>query len=358
MLDEFVCVRAVQMGGVDLSLFQFDPFLSWAVVILNADRTIYGRYGSAHPKAKRSKRDSNPSHTVKGLRAALDGALEVHRAYAAEPEAWSKKLAGKTGPEPRWKYAEKTPAARKYKRLHRIHGKESEGCVHCHEVQRTAVDSYLMKKLDVPDRMLWVYPPPEALGLSLHKDHRARVTAVALDGPAGKAGLKSGDELVSLAGQPLLSIADVQWVLHNAPDEGGALPAVVKRGDWELNIELVLPEGWRREGDFCWRYRLAGYAMWLWSGVTLEDHAGGVLVAERSPGWFKRPNRKARQVLRRGDVIVSVDGETGWTRSTYLAYLMREKKLGSTVKLVVLRDGRRTKLKFKLPSEQPEVQGY
>ena len=358
MLDEFVCVRAVQMGGVDLSLFQFDPFLSWAVLFLNADKTIYGRYGSAHPHAKRSKKDSNPSHTVAGLRAALDGALEVHRAYAADPGTWSQKLAAKTGPAPRWKFAEKTPAARKYKRMRRVKGKESEACVHCHQVQRAVVDSYFMKKLKVPDRMLWVYPPPAALGLSLSKDDRAKVIAVAIDGPAEKAGLKSGDALISLAGQPLLSSADVQWVLHNTPDAGGSLDAVVKRDKRELNVKLALPDGWRREGDFGWRYRLAGYAMWLWGGVSLEDHPEGVLVSSLSPGWFKKTNRKARNALRRGDVIVRVDGKTGWTRSTYLAYLMREKKLGSTVRLEVLQVGERKKVSFKIPAEQPEVLGH
>ena len=46
MMDQFVCVRAVQMYGVDLSLFQFQGQLTWAAVFLNADGTIYGRYGS------------------------------------------------------------------------------------------------------------------------------------------------------------------------------------------------------------------------------------------------------------------------------------------------------------------------
>ena len=55
--DQFVCVRLIQMGGVDLATFQFDPFLSWSVFFMNADKTIYGRFGSAHPQAKRAKRD-------------------------------------------------------------------------------------------------------------------------------------------------------------------------------------------------------------------------------------------------------------------------------------------------------------
>ena len=73
LMDQFVCVRLVQMGGVDLSIYQFDPFLSWSVMFLHADKTIYGRYGTAHPQAKRSRKDSNTNHTLEGLRAALRG---------------------------------------------------------------------------------------------------------------------------------------------------------------------------------------------------------------------------------------------------------------------------------------------
>jgi len=358
VLERFVCVRVVQMGGVDLSTFQFDPFLSWAVVFMNVDKTVYGRFGTASPKSKRSERDSNPNHTVAGLRAAIDKALEVHAAYEADPRTWAPKLAPKTGPPPRWKYAEKTPAARKYKRLERIEGKESHGCVHCHEVQRTAVDSYFMKKLKVPDRMLWVYPPPSALGLTLSKDHCAEVTAVAPGSAASAAGVQVGDELRAMAGQPLLSIADVQWVLHNLPDAGGKVATEIRRGDTTKTLTFELPDLWRRQTDFCWRYRLAGYAMWLWGGVTLEDGPRGIRVAQLSPGWFKKTNRKARNALRQGDVIVKVDGKTGWTRSTYLAYLMREKRLGSKVQLEVLRGGKTKKISFKIPEKQPEVQGY
>jgi len=358
LMDQFVCVRLVQMGGVDLSLFQFDPFLSFAVLFMNADQTLYGRYGTASPKANRATRDSNPNHTLEGLRAALAKALEVHAGYTGDPGAWAPRLAGKTGPAPRWRYVEKTPSARKYKRLKRVRGADSEGCVHCHEVLRTAVDSYAMKKLRVPDRMLWVYPHPDALGLTLSRDHCATVTAVAVGSAAGAAGLQVGDELLTLADQPLGSVADVQWVLHNVADEGGELVATVLRDGAESTVVLSLPDGWRRKGDFGWRYRLAGYAMWLWGGVTLEDDPKGVRVAQRSPGWFKRPNRAARKVLQAGDIIVKVDGKAGWTRSTYLAYLMRDKRLGAKVELEVLRGGKRQEISFRLPKQRPEVMGY
>ena len=187
LTDRFVRVKLIQMGGVDLATFQFDPFLSWAVFFMNGDKTIYGRYGRAHPQTKRSVKDSNPNHTVDGMKAALARALEIHEGYTRDPETWGKALAGKTGPEPRWRFAEKSPAALKYKRLKRIKpGSNEHGCVHCHEVHRTAIDSYFMKKIPLPDNMLWLYPRPHVLGLAMDKNHCARVTGVTSGSVAAK----------------------------------------------------------------------------------------------------------------------------------------------------------------------------
>ena len=77
LLDRFVCVRLVQMGGVDLATFQFDPLVSWSIFLMNGDKTIYGRFGTSSPKAKRSKPDSNPNHTMAGLKAAVRRARSV-----------------------------------------------------------------------------------------------------------------------------------------------------------------------------------------------------------------------------------------------------------------------------------------
>ena len=52
------------------------------------------------------------------------------------------------------------------------------------------------------------------------------------------------------------------------------------------------------------------------------------------------------------------DSGGGFDRSALLAYLMREKELGSTVDLEVLRDGRSQALSFKIPKKQPEVLGH
>ena len=44
--EQFVAVRQVEMKGVDLSQFQFDYDLNWAAMFVNADGTVYARYGT------------------------------------------------------------------------------------------------------------------------------------------------------------------------------------------------------------------------------------------------------------------------------------------------------------------------
>src|SRR5690349_20078404 len=92
LLDRFVCVRAVEMEGVDLSLFQFDYDETWCAFFLNADRTIYGRYGTRASGGA----DVGVDVSVAGLERALEGALEFHAAYPANRAS----LAGKRGPAP------------------------------------------------------------------------------------------------------------------------------------------------------------------------------------------------------------------------------------------------------------------
>ena len=246
LLDSFVCVRLVQMGGVDLWQFEFDPFLSWSLFFMNADKTIYGRFGTASPLTKRNKKDSNPNHSSLGLFAAMLGALALHRDYSSDPEGYAKRFASKTGPKPRWKTIESNPAARKYKRLHRMKGSNPRDCAHCHEVQRTKIDSYLLTGKRIPDKELWLYPSPSVLGLSLSRDHSARVTRVAKNSDAARAGIKLGDDILTLGSQPLVSIADVQFALQHFPDAGGKLDLQVRRADKSLDLHLMLPKLWRR----------------------------------------------------------------------------------------------------------------
>ncbi|MDE0858531.1 MAG: hypothetical protein OSA93_00080 [Akkermansiaceae bacterium] len=75
LLDQFVCLRLIDTNSLDLSRFQFDYDLSLSALILNADGTTYGRFGSwKHQKDPAQK-------SIKGFKASLTAALSLHKFY-------------------------------------------------------------------------------------------------------------------------------------------------------------------------------------------------------------------------------------------------------------------------------------
>ena len=123
--------------------------------------------------------------------------------------------------------------------------------MHCHQIREAERLVYRTAREPIPDEVLFPYPDPAVLGLKMDPKAMATVERVAPGSIAERAGLRAGDEIATLAGQPLLSIADLQWVLHNAP-AATKLPAQVRRAGEAVDLSLDLPEGWRR-GDISWR---------------------------------------------------------------------------------------------------------
>jgi serine protease Do len=331
-------VRAVQGWGADLSLFQFHGQLTWAVFFLNPDRTIYGRYGSRAPSGTTGFKGNDRFVTMEGFKKAVQGALELHAAYPANKAS----LAGKTGPPPAVKSPELFPAAASYG-VRRADGSDpkNKGCVHCHEVQDwEAIE--LRKKGPVGDRYLWTYPMPDALGLALDPVERATATAVAPGSAAEKGGFKAGDRLLTLEGQPLLSIADVQWVLHQAP-EPGVVKGDVDRGGKKVAVTLELKAGWRRSFSFADNLSVGWTTRTRTAGMRLEtlpendrDNLGlaagvpALRVKDLSPDFARERNVSPKKAgLLKGDVLLELDGHPiPATESEYLALLLQKKKPG------------------------------
>ena len=89
--------------------------------------------------------------------------------------------------------------------------------MHCHQIREAERAVYRSGGEPIPDEVLFPYPDPSVLGLTMDPKEMATITGVAAGSVADRAGLRAGDEIVTLAGQPLLSIADLQWVLQNTP---------------------------------------------------------------------------------------------------------------------------------------------
>src|SRR6266498_4607014 len=312
-MDKFVCVRLVQANALDLSLFQFDYDLTFAVFLLNADKTIYGRFGS-----RSDRKDAAKDISMEGFRKALTAALDMHKRYPANKAS----LAGKQPRPTRFNTPEDFPSLTgKYKPTLDYEGKVVQSCMHCHQVRDAERRFFRDDTKPIPDAVLYPYPMPDAAGLSLDPKEKAKVTRVAAGTPAAKAGFNIGDEIVSFEGQPMLSIADVQWVLQNA-GESATLNAQVLRGRKKIKLALELAKDWRRRNDIAWRTTTWDLRRMAAGGMVLQDATAEERRAARLAedtlalrvnhvGEYGDHAVAKRAGFKKDDMLVSVDGLTG-----------------------------------------------
>lgn len=345
LLEKFTRVRVVSTNGLDLSTFQYDTDQSFAVFFLNADGTVYGRFGT------RSHRTNWVGDVSKeGLAAALQGALDLHAGYPKNKDS----LAGKRGPAPLYPSPEKFPALSQYKPQIDYKGDVVRSCIHCHQIGDAVREEYRKKKEGIPAEVLFPYPHPKSQGLTLDPKKRATVLEVAKDSVAAKTGFKAGDEITTLGGQPLLSMADVQWVLHNVPAKGGNVAAEVMRGGKTTTVTLELADGWRRADDISWRSSAWGLRRMASGGMKLDAIGGdrpagvpktGMALKAVHVGEYGAHAAAKNAGFQKGDVIISFDGKTDLLRETdLLAHGVTARKPGDKVAVTVVRGGKTVEL--------------
>src|SRR4051812_4193733 len=343
LLEKFVRVRLISANGLDLSLFQFDTDQSFAVFILNADGTIYGRFGT-----RSDQRNWTDDVSIAGLAKALEGALALHKDYPANEEL----LAGKKGPPPDFAAPEKYPKlAGKYGSQLNYEGNVVQSCIHCHQIGDAQRQYYRDTNATIPERVLFPYPHPKAIGLILDPEQCATVLRAEPNSLAAKAGFQAGDVIQTLAGQPPLSIGDVQWVLQQVPASGGSVQAIVKRNDKTSEVGLDLPSGWRKQDDIAWRassweLRRMGLGAMFLKPLTPEQRAeqklpaGTMALRAEHVGQFAPHDVAKKAGVQKDDVLISFNGHTDFQRETdLLAYALNELPVGSKVPAVFLRNG-------------------
>ena len=317
-------------------------------MFFNGDGTVYGRYGSwTHQKDPYEK-------TTSGFKGAMESALAIHRSFPGNKES----LRGKQGKAMPVKDPLELPGlAGKYKRELDWEGKVVQSCVHCHQVSDAVRTMYRAEKKAIPEQWVYPMPSPETIGLTLAADSIAKVEAVKDDSVAAKAGLKAGDEIISLENQPLISIADVAWVLHHAP-EAGAISGKAKRGAEEKVMTISLPANWRRDSDISRRVGTWEMRAMATGGILLKDlsdekrtergfamdqmalfaqHVGeyGIHAAAKKAGFKKE------------DILVEVDGISKRTsESELIGHLLAKYQPGAKVKAKVLRGSEKLELEF------------
>ncbi len=348
ILEQFVCVRIVSTNGLDLSLFQYDTDQSFAVFMLNADRTIYGRFGT---RSHRTEWIGDVS--LKGLAETINGGLKLHANFPKNRAS----LQAKTGPAPLFAHPEDFPSLKeKFTSSLNYEGDVAKSCIHCHQIGDAVRDYYREKGEAIPDSVLNPYPHPKSLGMILDPDHRATIKSIVPGSIAAKSGFVATDSITSLEGQPILSMADVQWVLHSTPAEGGQLKAVVNRNGTQTNLLIDLPKGWRELDDISWRVSAWGLRRMVTGGLVLEpvatDERGrngipqdGMALRIKHVGQYG-PHAAAKNAgFQKDDVVVAFDGRSDLvTDSAVLRYGVTQRSPGDMVPVEVLRNGDRLKL--------------
>lgn len=340
--EHFVSVRQVEMKGVDLSQFQFDHDLNWAAMFINADGTVYARYGT------QSAEGSDAFNSIDGLLKTMQRVLDLHQRYPDNKA----ELAGKRGEPRRFSDALELPGLANPAK----YAQETTrgNCIHCHNIHDADHKQALDEGRWTPE-LMWKFPLPDNIGLSMDRTDGIRVATVNPDSPAASAGMKPGAVIARMNGQAITSIADIQWVLHHVPGSDSTVSIeTTDSRTWQLSLNA----GWRKS-DFSWRGSMWNapprLQVWL-PEVSGEEKARLKLPAADVPleaRWINREGKGGEQAfqdgLREKDILVALAGQPIRMKSPqFHQFVKLNYKVGDRLPLTVLRDGQRVELKILL----------
>ena len=349
VLDEFVRVRVVTTNGLDLNRFQFDFDQSFAIQIMDAKGTVYARYGT---RSDRTEWQGDVS--IEGLTRTLKAVLQRHEAGDLD----AKSFAGKQPGKPLFPTPNDAPTfAGRFPKKLEFNDDVVKNCIHCHMVGDAQRDFYRAKNKPIPEEVLFQYPHPRVLGLTIDPHSLATITAVRSGSIGDDAQLQPGDRILKMNGQSIFSVADIQWVLHHAqsPDE---IELQFARDEKTATTVLTLKEGWRRAGDLEWRatswplrrmvtggLRLSAASAETRRQLGLDDQTMALEITH--VGQYGKHATAKRAGFRVGDVIVAFDGRSDLMRETdLLAYGAQSCPSGKQVAIDFFRGGKRQTLKL------------
>jgi hypothetical protein len=336
------------MAGVDLSLYKFEYDLTFAALLMNADGTIYHRYGGRDEIAATARL------SMTSLMGLMKETLEDHADYQKSPKP--PKL------EPKLSIEDLPPIAKEIEK--RKAEKKQPECFHCHMVndalREIAQEKGAWKRDDI-----WLWPPPDRIGLKLDRDDPMLLRAVIPSSPVEAAGLEAGDRLIRLGGERVRSHADIQWVLENASRDSTSIPVEYKRGsDAPKSVKVDVAKGWKAGTPLALSWRPA-----MWSLKPQPGFGGERLDREEleklglEPGAFamkigylvdwEEAGRVAKKAgLRKGDIVLSAAGEKNFASERHFQSWFRlTQKPGAAVALELLRDGKRMNVELPLLPE-------
>tara|TARA_B100000029_G_scaffold375748_1_gene370220 strand:- start:131 stop:1444 length:1314 start_codon:yes stop_codon:yes gene_type:complete len=341
--EKFISVRQVEMKGVDLSLFQFDHDLNWAAMFINADGTVYARYGT------QSSEGPDAYNSIEGLLITMKRVLDLHQNYPAN----RKQLSGKTGKR-RVDSALDLPGLENPAKYQAETSRSN--CIHCHNIH-DAENRIAQESTKFSFDILWRYPLPDQIGLQVDRRDGVTIKKVDMGSPAAGAGLVAGTKLRSMNGQTITSIADIQWVLHHIPNRDAVLSiATTDVGEKRVHVK----HGWKQY-DASWRGSMWAFSprMRVYTPPLSLSQCKGLGIDEEHSAlkvkWINRGTaggRKAFQSgLREGDVVLALDDQPikrGTDHRTFNYHIKLNYKVGDELSLAVLRKGRHRTVTIKL----------
>lgn len=343
LAKQFVCVRVTDMRNVDLARWRFDFDLTFAALTADSDGHVLHRYGG------RNAADAESALSMASL------AFFLRESRKALPDSASAPSDGTARPR----------TIGDLKLFAQRDAKERTKCVHCHMVndfeQQQAVADGSWKR-----EQLWVYPEPARIGVEVERDRPRILTRVDAGSPAAKAGLAVGDELIVVDRQRLAARADLQWVLNELPYGAVKVSIVFRRAADPETVhqrgELELAAGWKVADplEYSWRpykWNLSPQPGFGGKELTDDEKRGHGLDAK---SWALRVNylvdwgphaSSGRNALAAGlkkeDVVLSVAGKSDFvTEAHFQAWYRLTRQVGTTIDLVVLRDGKRMTVKL------------
>lgn len=322
LAQRFITVRFSTLKGIDLDTFQFDYDLDAAALVLDpvTGKTL-ARWGSR-------KEQEATGGLIQALRKVAAGYTPgVGQSSTAPPRTITDKY-------PRF------GASRRAK----------EACYHCHYAQDAR---FAQARADgtFTQAMLYLFPPPENIGITLDREVGNKVKQVKAVSPAAKAGVRAGDTITQAGDTRVYSSADLQWALNAVPDAGKITLRLSRENKPLPPFILRLVPGWRKT-DVSWRASQGGVPPFIgtWeTPLTAEEKTPLGIAADRlalrvtflfsGAVW-----KMAQSDLRKGDVIIAVGGKTpllAMTAQQFHTYIRLHYKVGDTLPLTVLREGRR-----------------
>lgn len=334
----------MKCNGLDLNLFQFDYDLTFAAFFLNADKTIYARYG-----IRTSGEHADEDVHLSGLAKTMQAVVDLHSNYPSNKES----LAAKQPINSLFNVPEEYSALDHFKPALNYEKNVAKSCIHCHQVRDAIRFELRMADKPLPEKLFYPFPSPSTIGLTLDPKSIATVESVEPDSPMADSGILKEDEIISINGQSIESSADFVWMLHHCEQVKWDLK--VQRDNENLDLVLNFPDGWRKKSDIDWRptswdmRRMAtGGAIFVdiesSTREKLEIVAGQTALRVKHVGKYGHHARALKAGVRVNDILIEVDGRTDlMTESAIIEYALQVKKPGESITFVLLRNGRRKK---------------